>query len=203
MIIKFLFKNLPKLRTNIRKEFKTRQGFDLFDVGSEIPPRSVQSNVLTIRHIDGNDPRIFCDAVNIVCADGKDKRDLPGISRNDNATAGNRHRRAAGRDAAKITPVFVSVDPERDTPKIIGEYVANFDPRFVGLTGTPEQLAHMARVFHVYYKKIANEKDAQNYGMDHPSILYLMGPDGKFAKHFPYSTDAKKLALELKSVLEG
>ncbi len=108
-----------------------------------------------------------------------------------------------GPDAAKITPVFVSIDPERDTPKIIGEYVANFHPRFVGLTGTPEQLASMARAFHVYYKKVANEKDSQNYGMDHPSILYLMGPDGKFAKHFPYTTDAKNLALELKSVLEG
>jgi cytochrome oxidase Cu insertion factor (SCO1/SenC/PrrC family) len=108
-----------------------------------------------------------------------------------------------GPDAAKITPVFVSVDPERDSPKIIGEYVANFDPRFVGLTGTPEQLAVMARAFHIYYKKVANENDAQNYGMDHPSILYLMEPDGKFAKHFPYTTDAKKLALELKSVLEA
>ena len=108
-----------------------------------------------------------------------------------------------GPDAAKITPVFVSIDPERDTPKIIGEYVANFHPRLVGLTGTPEQLASMARAFHVYYKKVANEKDSQNYGMDHPSILYLMGPDGKFAKHFPYTTDAKNLALELKSVLEG
>jgi cytochrome oxidase Cu insertion factor (SCO1/SenC/PrrC family) len=108
-----------------------------------------------------------------------------------------------GPDAIKITPVFVSVDPERDTPKIIGEYVANFDPRFVGLTGTPEQLANMARAFHVYYQKIADEKDARNYGMDHPSILYLMGPDGKFAKHFPYTTDAKNLALELKTVLEG
>jgi cytochrome oxidase Cu insertion factor (SCO1/SenC/PrrC family) len=108
-----------------------------------------------------------------------------------------------GPDAAKITPVFVSIDPERDTPKIIGEYVSNFDSRFVGLTGSPEQLANMARAFHVYYKKEANPKDAQNYGMDHPSILYLMGPDGKFAKHFPYTTDAKALALELKSVLQG
>ncbi len=108
-----------------------------------------------------------------------------------------------GPDASKITPVFVSVDPARDTPKIIGEYVANFDPRFVGLTGTPKQLEVMARAFHVYYKKVADEQNAQNYGMDHPSILYLMGPDGKFTKHFPYTTDAKKLALELKSVLEG
>ncbi len=108
-----------------------------------------------------------------------------------------------GPDAAKIIPVFVSVDPERDTPKVIGDYVANFDPRFIGLTGTPEQLAVMAKAFHVYYKKVPDEKNAQNYEMDHPSILYLMGPDGKFAKHFPYSTDAKNLALELKKVLEG
>ena len=107
-----------------------------------------------------------------------------------------------GPDAAKIIPVFVSIDPERDSPKIIGEYVANFDPRFVGLTGTPEQLAIIAKAFHVYYKKEADPKDAQNYGMDHPSILFLMGQDGKFAKHFPYSTDAKKLASDLKSVLE-
>lgn len=108
-----------------------------------------------------------------------------------------------GPDATKITPVFVSIDPERDTPKIIGEYVANFDSRFVGLTGTPEQLAVMARAFHVYYKKEADPKNAQNYNMDHPSILYLMGPDGKFAKHFPYTTDAKALALELKNMLES
>ena len=107
-----------------------------------------------------------------------------------------------GLDASKITPVFVSIDPERDTPKIIREYIANFDSRFVGLTGTPEQLAVMAKAFHIYYKKETDPKDAQNYGMDHPSILYLMAPDGKFAKHFPYTTDAKNLALGLKSVLQ-
>ena len=108
-----------------------------------------------------------------------------------------------GPDGSKITPVFVSIDPERDKPKIIAEYVANFDSRLVGLTGTPEQLAAMARAFHVFYQKVPNAKDAQNYDMDHSSILYLMGPDGKFAKHFPYTTDAKALALELKSVLQG
>ena len=108
-----------------------------------------------------------------------------------------------GPDASKITPVFVSIDPERDTPKIICEYVGNFDSRLVGLTGTPEQLAAMARAFHVFYQKVPNAKDPQNYDMDHSSILFLMGPDGKFAKHFPYTTDAKALALELKSVLQG
>lgn len=108
-----------------------------------------------------------------------------------------------GPDAAKITTVFVSIDPERDTPKIIAEYIANFDPRLVGLTGTPEQLAVMAKAFHVYYKKEIDPKDVRNYSMDHSSILYLMGPDGKFAKHFPYTTDAKALASSLKKVLEG
>ena len=66
-----------------------------------------------------------------------------------------------GPDGSKITPVFVSIDPERDKPKIIGEYVANFDSRLVGLTGTPEQLAAMARAFHVFYKKVPNAKDPQ------------------------------------------
>ena len=108
-----------------------------------------------------------------------------------------------GPDASKIIPVFVSIDPERDTQKTIGAYLANFDSRLVGLTGTPDQLATMARAFHVFYKKVADPKNAQNYDMDHSSILYLMGPDGKFAKHFAYTTDGKNLALELKSVLEG
>lgn len=107
-----------------------------------------------------------------------------------------------GANADKITPVFVSVDPERDTPKIIGEYVSSFDPRLVGLTGSPEQVAAMAKAFHIFYQKVPNPKDPKDYEMDHSSIIYLMGPDGTFVKHFPYSTDAKALALDLKRVLE-
>ena len=107
-----------------------------------------------------------------------------------------------GTDADKIIPVFVSVDPERDTPKIIGEYVSSFDPRLVGLTGSPEQVAAIAKVFHVFYQKVPNPKDPKDYEMDHSSIIYLMGPDGTFIKHFPYSTDAKALASGLKRVLD-
>ena len=109
---------------------------------------------------------------------------------------------ALGPAAANITPVFVSIDPERDTPAIIGAYVANFDPRLQGLTGTPVQVAQMARAFHVFYQKVPDAKNLGNYGMDHSSILYLMGPDGKFVKHFSYSTDAKNLSEDLKKVLE-
>ena len=108
-----------------------------------------------------------------------------------------------GPDAIKITPVFVSIDPERDTPKVISEYVASFDPRLVGLTGSPEQVAAMAKAFHIFYQKVPNPKDPKNYEMDHSSIIYLMGPSGTFVKHFPYSTDAKALASDLKRVLEG
>ncbi|MDE2445413.1 MAG: SCO family protein [Alphaproteobacteria bacterium] len=107
-----------------------------------------------------------------------------------------------GAKGDKLTPVFVSVDPDRDTPQIVGQYVANFDPRWVGLTGTAEQLAAMAKAFHVFYQKVPNAKDPQNYEMDHSSIIYLMGPDGTFVKHFPYTTDAKVLASSLNSVLE-
>lgn len=101
-----------------------------------------------------------------------------------------------------ITPIFVSVDPERDTSKIMGDYVKNFHPRLVGLTGTPEQVAAIARVYHIYYQKVPDPKNSADYEMDHSSILYLMGPDGKFIKHFPYTTDAKGLAEGLKKVLQ-
>ena len=96
-----------------------------------------------------------------------------------------------GRD---IQPILVSVDPARDTPKILGEYVANFGEQFVGLTGTPEQVKAMADAYRVFYARVENKDDPAAYLMDHSSIIYLMGADGKFLKHFTYSTDAKALA---------
>jgi cytochrome oxidase Cu insertion factor (SCO1/SenC/PrrC family) len=99
-----------------------------------------------------------------------------------------------GAKGEKITPVLVSVDPARDTPEALKNYVENFHPRLVGLTGTPEQLAVTAKTFKVFYQKVDNPTRPQDYLMDHSSILYLMGPDGKFVKHFTYTTDAKKLA---------
>lgn len=101
-----------------------------------------------------------------------------------------------------ITPIFVTVDPERDTPKIMADYIKNFHPRLVGLTGTPEQIAAFAKIYHIYYQKVPDPKNPADYEMDHSSILYLMGPDGKFIKHFPYTTDAKGLAEALKKVLQ-
>lgn len=106
-----------------------------------------------------------------------------------------------GAEADRIQPVFVSVDPARDTPEVLKAYVGNFGPRLVGLTGTPEEVAAIAKAYRVYYAKAGGSSSSTDYLMDHSSIIYLMGPDGRFVKHMPYTTDAAKLATELKETL--
>ncbi len=106
-----------------------------------------------------------------------------------------------GPEADRIQPVFVSIDPARDTPEVLKAYVGNFNPRLIGLTGTPEEVATIAKAYRAYYAKAGNAGAATDYLMDHSSIIYLMGPDGRFVKHMPYTTDAAKLATELKETL--
>jgi cytochrome oxidase Cu insertion factor (SCO1/SenC/PrrC family) len=106
-----------------------------------------------------------------------------------------------GNVGSDIQPIFVSIDPERDSPEVMANYVSNFGPRFVGLTGSPAQVADMAGQYRVFYAKQDNAQDPKNYLMDHSSIVYLMGADGKFLKHFSYTTDAKALAQGLKQAL--
>jgi cytochrome oxidase Cu insertion factor (SCO1/SenC/PrrC family) len=101
----------------------------------------------------------------------------------------------------KIQPLFITVDPERDTPEVLKAYVSNFGPRLIGLTGTPEQVAAAAKAYRVYYAKVSNSGSAADYMMDHSTIIYLMGPDGRFVKHMTYTTDAAKLAAELKKTV--
>jgi protein SCO1/2 len=79
--------------------------------------------------------------------------------------------------ASRVVPIFVTVDPERDTPAHLADYVKLFDDRLVGLTGTPEQIAAVTRAYRVYYAKVT-PKESTTYLMDHSSFLYLMGPDG-------------------------
>lgn len=106
-----------------------------------------------------------------------------------------------GAKADRITPIFVSVDPERDTPEKIAEYVKTFDPRIVGLTGTPEQVAAIAKAYKVYYKKVANPDSPANYGMDHTSIIYVMGPDGSYLTHFTPTTSVDDMTAKLEKIL--
>ena len=97
---------------------------------------------------------------------------------------------------ASVTPIFISVDPERDTPEVVGEFVSNFHPRLVGLTGTPEQIADVARKFGVSYSK--GEKTADGaYDVGHTNYTYLFAPDGTPVATLPTDQGADAVAAEL------
>ena len=109
---------------------------------------------------------------------------------------------ALGDKAAAVTPVFISVDPERDTPARLKDYVANFHPSIVGLTGTPDQIKQVAKEYRVYYAKVPDKAgDPNAYLMDHSSVIYLMGPDGAFKAHFSHDTPGDAMAAKLKTLL--
>jgi cytochrome oxidase Cu insertion factor (SCO1/SenC/PrrC family) len=108
-----------------------------------------------------------------------------------------------GDDAEQITPLFISVDPERDTPEVMAEYVANFDPRIVGLTGSPEQIKQAARAFRAYYAKVDQEGASDGYTMDHSAFLYLMDPEGAYATHFSLSAEPVTVADKIRAYLTG
>lgn len=105
-----------------------------------------------------------------------------------------------GAEADSIQPLFITIDPERDTVDVMASYVENFHPRLIGLTGTPDEIAAAAKAYRVYYKKAGDDAD---YLMDHSSILYLMDRQGKFAKHFTYGTDPSVLANEIKQAINA
>ena len=88
----------------------------------------------------------------------------------------------------------------RPPPEVMKAYVENFGPRLMGLTGSPDEIAAVARAYRVYYAK-AGKTGTDEYTMDHSSLVYLMGPGGRFVKHFTYTTDAQKLADALKETL--
>jgi cytochrome oxidase Cu insertion factor (SCO1/SenC/PrrC family) len=106
-----------------------------------------------------------------------------------------------GPDAAQITPVFISIDPARDTPEKMAAYVKSFHPRLVGLTGTPSEIAAAVKVYRVYAKKVADDRNPADYTMDHSSIVYLMGPNGKLVAWAPDLSKAEGLATQLRKGL--
>jgi protein SCO1/2 len=85
-----------------------------------------------------------------------------------------------GPKAEKVQALFITVDPKRDTPAVVKQYAAAFGPRVVGLTGTPDQIAQVAKEYRVYYAEHRTGPGPDDYSMDHSSVLYLMGPDGRF-----------------------
>jgi protein SCO1/2 len=106
-----------------------------------------------------------------------------------------------GPKAAKITPIFITIDPERDTPDKMAQYVQSFDPRLVGLTGTPDEIAAVTKEYRVYAKKVDDPKSTAGYTMDHSSIIYVMGPDGSYRTHFTHTTNVDAMAAHLAKML--
>jgi protein SCO1/2 len=96
-----------------------------------------------------------------------------------------------------IKALFITVDPERDTPKLMADYVSSFDPRIIGLSGTPQEIAAAEKVYRVYARK-APGKDG-DYGMDHSSIIYLMDAKGAFVEAFNLERTPDEAAAELKT----
>ncbi|MDX2308877.1 MAG: SCO family protein [Hyphomicrobium sp.] len=100
----------------------------------------------------------------------------------------------AGDKAKSVAPLFITVDPERDTVEKMGPYVKSFHPSIIGLTGTPDEVAAAVKVYRVYALKVPNKDDPNRYNVDHSSFFYLMDSHGNYVKHFPHTTDVDTLA---------
>lgn len=98
--------------------------------------------------------------------------------------------------AAKIQPIFITIDPERDTQNVVGEFAAAFSPDIIGLTGTPEQIAATAKTFKIYYAK-GDPVEGGGYLVDHSNIVYLFGPEGEPLATLPVDQGADAVAAEL------
>ncbi|PHP26543.1 SCO family protein [Limimaricola cinnabarinus] len=107
-------------------------------------------------------------------------------------------------DADRIAPLFITVDPERDTPEVMADYVANFHPDLVGLTGSNDQVTAAAHAFKVYHEQLPDAEAADGYRMAHAGHIYLMRPDGRFEAVFLEGDQPPEdLAREIEMRLEA
>jgi protein SCO1/2 len=107
-----------------------------------------------------------------------------------------------GADAARVAALFVSVDPERDTPAAMADYVGRFHPALTGLTGSPQQVAAIARAFRVFYARV-QPPNLSDYLLDHSTFLYLAGPDGRVRALFRADTPPEAIAAAVRGQLRG
>ena len=110
-------------------------------------------------------------------------------------------KRSLGADGDRLQGVFVTVDPERDTPEMLAGYMASFDPTFIALRGTPEQLAAVAKDFKLYYKRIDGQTPT-SYTMDHSAGSYVYDTKGRLRVYHRYGAGAQSLAADVRALLD-
>ena len=108
-----------------------------------------------------------------------------------------------GSDADKIRPVFITIDPKRDTPAVVRNYAAAFSPRLVGLTGSSEQIEQAETEYRVFAAEQRTGNGPNDYTMNHSSVLYLVGPDGRFVSPLNAEATASELATKLRAAVGG
>jgi protein SCO1/2 len=109
-----------------------------------------------------------------------------------------------GKQAERLQPLFVTVDPERDTPEVLRRYTAFFHPRIIGLSGSPELVRRVADHFKVRYEKHWEPGAAKDkYSVDHSAGMYLLGPDGRFIAKFAYATPPSEVAERIRRLMEA
>jgi protein SCO1/2 len=106
-----------------------------------------------------------------------------------------------GTASSRIQPLFITVDPKRDTPAVVKQYAAAFGPSIEGLTGTPDEIAKVAREYRVYYAEHRTGPGVNDYSMDHSSVLYLMSPDGAFIAPVRADQSGDEIAANLKKLM--
>jgi protein SCO1/2 len=111
-------------------------------------------------------------------------------------------KKLLGPDGAKVQPVLISLDPERDKPELLKAYVGNFGPDFLALRGTPEQTAAIAKDFKVFFRKVPGTAPG-SYTLDHSAASYVYDPKGRLRLYVRYGSGAQALADDLKLILQA
>lgn len=109
-------------------------------------------------------------------------------------------KKRLGKEGDRVQVIFITVDPERDTPQLLAQYVPGFDPTFVGLRGSPEETAVVAKEFKVFYQKVPGRTET-SYTIDHTAGSYVFDRDGKIRLFVRHGTDVDSLVADLKRLI--
>jgi cytochrome oxidase Cu insertion factor (SCO1/SenC/PrrC family) len=107
-----------------------------------------------------------------------------------------------GADGAKVQPVFVTLDPPRDTPALIGRYAESFNPRFAALGGTEAEVRAVALSYKVFFEKVA-QRGTDQYLIDHTSFTYVLDAEGRYAGYFPPGTSGRRMSEQVRAMLRS